>query len=135
LSFDYEEEKCYVCGAKNPEGLKLKFEHIPGGRSKVKVVFEPRHQGYDNIVHGGIIGAVLDDSMAHAVMALNILPITTEMKIKFRKPVLVGEEILFEGMVEKVGRKIIDTSAKAIGPDGDLRVEAEGQFYVGKTVS
>ncbi len=131
MSFTYEEERCYVCGAHNPEGLKLKFEHIPGGHSRVKVVFEARHQGYDNIVHGGIISAVLDDSMAHAVMALNLLPVTTEMHIKYRKPVLVGEEILFEGRVDRVGRRLVETSAKAIGPEGDIRVEAEGKFFIG----
>ena len=131
MSFLYEEEGCFVCGGKNIEGLQIKFDRIPGGRSFAKHIFEARHQGYDGVVHGGILGAVLDDSMAYAIMALGLMPITTEMKIRFKKPVVVGEEIVFEGQVVKVGRRIIETAAVAKGPEGDVRVEAEGKFFIG----
>jgi len=130
LGFTFDEEGCFVCGVKNIDGLKIKFERIPGGRSFAKYAFEAKHQGYDGVVHGGILGAVLDDSMAYAIMALGLMPITTEMKIRYRKPVAVGEEIAFEGQVVQVGRKIILTTAVAKGPKGDVRVEAEGKFFI-----
>jgi uncharacterized protein (TIGR00369 family) len=132
MSFSYDEEKCYVCGQQSPEGLKLKFEHIPGGRSRTAHVFEERHQGYDNIVHGGILAAVLDDTMSHAIIALGLMPVTIEMTLRYRRPTYVGEEMTFEGEVNKVGRRVVDASAKGIGPDGQVRVEAEGKFIIGR---
>jgi uncharacterized protein (TIGR00369 family) len=132
LGFIYEEDMCFVCGSKSTEGLKIKFEHIQGGKSEARYAFEPRHQGYDGVVHGGILAAVLDDSMAHAVMALGLMPITTEMRIRFKKPIAVGEEVLFEGQVEKVGRRMVEAKAVGIGPDGEVKVEAEGKFLIGK---
>jgi uncharacterized protein (TIGR00369 family) len=90
-----------------------------------------RHQGYDGLVHGGIIAAVLDDSMAHALMAIGLMPVTAEMKVRFKKPINVGEEILFEGKVIRSGRRIVEASAVGKGPDGDVRVEAEGKFAIG----
>ena len=131
MSFLYEEEGCFVCGARNDEGLKIRFDRISGGTSFAKHIFEARHQGYDGVVHGGILSAVLDDSMAYAIMALGLIPVTTEMKVRFKKTVAVSEEIEFQGQVVKVGRRIIETSAVAKGQEGDVRVEAEGKYFVG----
>ena len=132
MGFSFEEEKCYVCGAKSPEGLRIKFERIPGGKSRAAHTFEERHQGYDNIVHGGILAAVLDDTMSHAIIALGLMPVTIEMTLRYRRPTYVGEEMTFEGEVCKVGRRLVDASAVGRGPDGLVRVEAEGKFIIGR---
>jgi uncharacterized protein (TIGR00369 family) len=130
MPFEYLEDNCFVCGAANPDGLKLDFKHETAGRSEVRCAFDERFQGYDGVVHGGILTAVLDDSMAHAVMAIGLMPITAEMKVRFRRPIRVGEEILFEGWVTKSGRRFIETAAVGKGPDGEVRVQAEGKFAI-----
>ncbi len=130
MGFNYLEGNCFVCGKNNPDGLQLDFIRNPGGTSEVRCTFEHRHQGYDNIVHGGLIAAVLDDSMAHAVMAIGLMPVTAEMKIRFKQPVMVGEEILFEGRVVSTGRRFVLTSSVATSPDGSVKVTAEGKFFV-----
>ena len=132
MVFIYEEEQCYVCGAKSPEGLRIEFERIPGGSSIARHTFEARHQGYDNIVHGGILAAVLDDTMSHAIISLGLMPVTVEMTTRFRKPTYVGEEMTFEGHVTKVGRRFVDASAVGRGPGGVVKVESEGKFIIGK---
>ena len=58
-----QNEWCFACGRLNPCGLKLAFEesddtyitHFTG---------EPEHQGYDGIMHGGIVSTLLDEIMA-----------------------------------------------------------------------
>ncbi|HLE77975.1 MAG TPA: PaaI family thioesterase, partial [bacterium] len=55
---------CFVCGRDNPIGLKLIFE--PSGDG-VRAEFTPSdlHVGYDGLVHGGIISALVDDALAN----------------------------------------------------------------------
>lgn len=71
--------------------------------------------------------------MVHAGMAMGILSITIEMKTSFRKPVFVGEEITFEGEVKKVGSRIVEMESFALGPEGKIRVEASGRFFIKST--
>ena len=105
MEFTFRENKCFVCGPQNADGLQLRFENNSEGMSKARCVFGEKYQGYDNIVHGGLIAAVLDDSMAYAIMGLGLMPVTAEMKIRYKKPTK--------------------------GPDGEVRVHAEGKFVIG----
>lgn len=131
MEFTFRENKCFVCGLQNEDGLQLRFEKNSEGTSKARCVFAEKYQGYDNIVHGGLIAAVLDDTMAYAIMGLGLMPVTAEMKIRYKKPTRVGEEITLEGKVTKVGRKMVEVEAYAKGPDGEVRVHAEGKFVIG----
>ena len=53
----------FGCGDDNPIGLRLRF--TPSGEG-VKASFIPsaEHQGFQEVVHGGIISTVLDEAMA-----------------------------------------------------------------------
>ena len=54
---------CFGCGEKNPCGLKLKFDW--DGRT-ASSHFTPTelHQGWQGIIHGGILTSLLDEAMA-----------------------------------------------------------------------
>jgi len=56
---------CFVCGEKNPGGLQLSFQ-IDEEKQTLKTIFvgKPVFQGYDGIVHGGIVSTLLDEAMA-----------------------------------------------------------------------
>ena len=130
----WQENSCFVCGKSNDVGLHLEFDvdretHV----SRSKVVFDKKYQGWDNIVHGGILAAVLDDTMAYALMSLDTMGITTQLTVKYRKPVKVGETLHLEGSVEKVKSRL--AYARAVGyvienDDKIIKVEAEGSFYL-----
>ena len=44
-------------------------------------------QGYDGILHGGIIAALLDASMTHCLFHLGIEAVTGTLDVRFIKPV------------------------------------------------
>lgn len=100
---------CFVCGSKNPQGLRLSFSQAQG---VVRARFIPgkSHQGYKDIVHGGIISAILDEAMIKAVMGSGSTPVTAEIKVRFRNVLMVGEEVVVEAKMEKAD-KLIETSA------------------------
>ncbi len=54
-----DNHRCYVCGKKNPAGLGVDFEIDREARS-ISANFTPSdiHQGYEGIVHGGILSTL-----------------------------------------------------------------------------
>src|SRR5665213_2147558 len=59
---------CFVCGPDNPRGLRLAFQTNESGEMTAEWIPEPEMEGYQGIVHGGIVSTVLDEAMAKAVL-------------------------------------------------------------------
>jgi len=49
-------------------------------------------QGYDEMMHGGIIAAIIDASMAKCLMGHRVVAYTAELKIKYRKHVMINKK-------------------------------------------
>jgi acyl-coenzyme A thioesterase PaaI-like protein len=86
---DYQ--RCFVCGQRNPYGLHLVFR-VEG--DSVVADFLPReeHQGFPGIVHGGIVAAVLDESLGRTSL-LGQNPewtMTGRLEVRYRRYVPYG---------------------------------------------
>jgi len=79
--------QCIMCGDNNPMSLRLIFE--PGASGDVSASFQGNSllQGYNGILHGGVISAMLDSAMAHCLFHKNIEAVTGELCIRFVTPV------------------------------------------------
>ena len=97
---------CFACGKNNPIGLKLEFTKTPAG---VKTIFVPArdHEGYKDIVHGGILATLLDEALAWACISAGEKVMTVSLDLKFRKPALIDELIQVEAKITQNLRKII----------------------------
>lgn len=60
---------CFVCGTKNKAGLKLNFE-VKDEIIKAEFIPDKRLQGFEGIVHGGIVAAVLGLAVKEPLRAL-----------------------------------------------------------------
>jgi len=89
-------ENCLVCGDKNEIGMNLPFDY-DGEVAATEYTAEARFEGYKEVLHGGILTALLDEVMAKAIFGKKILAATVEIKVKFKKPVKTGEKIKLEG--------------------------------------
>ena len=118
-----DDHYCFVCGENNPSGLHLKFSIQEG---KVFTEFIPRkiHQGYKDIIHGGLISTILDEAMVKAALMQGIPAVTAELTVRFRNPLLAGEKAIIEAAILKSNRKIIE--ATALIKKTDETVIAEG---------
>ena len=118
-----DDHYCFVCGENNPSGLHLKFFIQEG---KVFTEFIPRkiHQGYKDIIHGGLISTILDEGMVKAALMQGIPAVTAELTVRFRNPLLAGEKAIIEAAILKSNRKIIE--ATALIKKTDETVIAEG---------
>ena len=114
---------CFACGMDNSSGLRLEFR---GGNGRVTSEFVPQkaHQGFKDIVHGGIITTILDEAMVKAVLSLGIEALTAEITVRFKMPLLVGEKAFIEAEINKIGNRLVETSARIRKADASVVAEA-----------
>jgi uncharacterized protein (TIGR00369 family) len=122
-----DDHYCFVCGEENPSGLHLKFSASKG---KILTEFIPRkiHQGYKNIVHGGIISTLLDEAMVKAALMQGMPAVTAEITVRFRTPLMAGEKVIVEAEIKKMNKKIIETSAVMKKEDDTVIAEAHAKL-------
>ena len=78
-----DDNYCFVCGKKNPIGLKLDFS-FDGKTITTEFVPQKEHQGYFNIVHGGIISTLLDEAMVKLAIEMGMPAVTARMDIRLQ---------------------------------------------------
>jgi uncharacterized protein (TIGR00369 family) len=98
---------CFCCGSKNPIGLKLQFETLPDGRMRTTWTPKREHQGFKDIVHGGLVATLLDEVMIRLLYALGIRAVTAELNTRLLRPLRAGKRYRFEAwLVEDRGRVV-----------------------------
>ena len=129
-----DDQMCFGCGGRNARGLRLKFTFDPDHR-RIRTEWTPskEFQGYADIVHGGIIGLVLDELMGNLLWKLERPSVTAEMSIRFLKPAHVGKLLRGEAWVSSQKGRVSIVEAAARNAAGNLVVEAKGRFVqIGK---
>ena len=119
-----DDQMCYVCGPKNPVGFRLDFRHPRKGQLLAEVTFKKEHQGFKNIVHGGMVAMLLDEMMVNLAWKEGIPAVTAELTVRLKKAVPVGQKVLLEGLLEKEEGRLLSLSATAKDPKGTLYASA-----------
>ena len=118
---------CFVCGPENPIGLKLDF-HFDGKTISTEFVPQKEHQGYMDIVHGGIISTLLDEVMVKLAIEMGMPAVTAQMDIRLKKALNTGVKITVSAEITKDSKKIIEAYAKAVTDDGVVIADARGKL-------
>jgi uncharacterized protein (TIGR00369 family) len=107
-----DNERCYVCGRENPSGLQAAFEIDQSSRT-ITGRFTPRaeHEGWEGIVHGGIVAALLDEAMVKLAAHLGIRAVSAELTVRFTSPAAPGEELLVRGRIVREAGRLIEAEA------------------------
>ena len=91
------------------------------------VAFRDEHQGGPGLVHGGIVGAALDEACGLLATWYRFPTVTARIAIRFRKPVPVNRGLRLSARVtESRGRRIEIVGELRDGEE--LLAEAEGAF-------
>lgn len=118
---------CFVCGRENPIGLKLDF-HFDGKTITTEFVPKKEHQGYMNIVHGGIISTLLDEVMVKLAIEMGMPAVTAQMDIRLKKALNTGVKITVSAEITKDSKKIVEAYARAVTDDGVIVADAKGKL-------
>ncbi len=106
--------RCFVCGMKNPYGLQVNPEVIDSGAAVRIECTPPEHlQGWANILHGGIISTLLDEAITHiGIGTYNGPAVTAQLEVRFRKPAPTGVKLYVSAERIKVSRRLIEAKAE-----------------------
>lgn len=120
--------RCFVCGDGNPAGLQVRFR-TDGEKVWTTVTLHEPHMGYLGISHGGVLAAVLDETMGWApAVHTGRFCMAIELNLEYRKSVPIGEEITVTGYMTDVSRRIWEGHGDIRGDDGTLYVRGRGRF-------
>jgi len=122
---------CFVCGLDNEFGLKASFYELENG--ELAAIFQPRneHQSYPGRMHGGLVGALLDETIGRAIMIKNkdgFWGVSIEINIRYKKPVLLGVELKVIGRITSEQSRTFEGSGEIYLPDGEVAASGSGKF-------
>ena len=120
---------CFVCGAANPEGLRLQIRR--DGTDAV-ARFTPRapHVGYPERVHGGLVGMLVDEMLVYAGAPHGIWGMTAKVRYWLRVPIPVGEELTLRGRLVQRSDRGYRAVVTVHLPGDLLAAEGEGMCVV-----
>jgi uncharacterized protein (TIGR00369 family) len=119
---------CFGCGPANPIGLHLDFDqHADGG---VQASFTPsvEHQGWDGVMHGGLVTVLLDEAMAWAAAASTTIYYTGRLEVRYRRPVTTGNPLTIRGWITRNRGRTLETRAEVQSETGKMLAEGTALF-------
>ena len=126
---DYQ--RCFVCGQKNPFGLKLVYRQE---NDSVVTDFQPRqeHEGYPGVLHGGIVAAVLDETLGRTAVLGNMVnwTMTGRLEIRYRRNVPSVPLLRVRAWLDSERRRMIQARGVLTLADDEqvILAEAQGTF-------
>lgn len=106
---------CFACGSANPQGLKLSFSYNDeSGEAISATVFSRHFQGWENMLHGGIISTVLDEIMVKAAAYKGFKCVTAALNVEFKNPAFIDKPYIIKG-------KVIGTRGKIVFTEGIIQ--------------
>jgi len=122
---DYQRN--YVHGLRNPSGLHLQYE-LDGDRVFTVWTPSPDQAGFPGFVHGGLVSAVLDDTMGRCSALHRQWVVTARLEVRFRNAGPLGTPLRVEGWITRLLRRALHTEGRVLLPDGGIVAEATGTY-------
>jgi len=122
---------CLVCGLKNIFGLQASFYELEN--RELLALFKPReeHQSYPGRLHGGIISAILDETIGRAIMITHtekIWGVTVEISVRFKNPIPLDKELRVIGRISLDSKRFFEGTGEILLPNGSIGAEARGKY-------
>lgn len=113
---------CYVCGPHNPNGLRLKWSLSQEGVALARFHPAREHQGWRDVVHGGILAALLDEAMAQWGVLNGRPTVTGAIEIRYRQPAPTDAPLLAEA-------RMVADRGRVLRLEASVRNEGTGIVY------
>ena len=119
---------CFICGEDNPAGVHVRF-CVENGIVKAPFTAKTQHCGFDNVVHGGVVAAVLDECMGWAVAReIHRMCFTGELTVRYLKQVPANQPMTACSEVIKANRRMSTARGWLVDENGVEYARAEGRF-------
>ena len=121
---------CFICGVANTHGLQTRYYELEDGSVAGLTVARPFHQSYPGRVHGGVITAMLDETLCRSITPLEpeTWAVTGRLETRYLKPVPYDVPLIITGRVTRNRRLLFEAEGKILLPDGTVAAKASGTF-------
>ncbi len=98
------EHNCFGCSPVNTSGLQMKFYTNANRDLVVSWLSVPDHcGGWTDVVHGGIIATIFDETMGWAsLVILQKVIMSKSLKVDYIKPIKLNKEIRIESTILEI---------------------------------
>lgn len=121
---------CFGCSPHNPGGLRLVFEPHPDGVCS-RFCLGRQFESYPGIVHGGLIGAICDETMGNLIVLRHgRSAFTVSMRQRFITPLAVGHAYTCVARLDHDtdGRRLYRASADVLDEAGTVCAMATATY-------
>lgn len=120
-------EHCVLCGDFHPRSWRLSFTPSEDGGVWTKFVAGAELQGYDNLLHGGVIASLLDAAMTHCLFHHSIQAVTGDLRVRFLQPTVCNVSLELRAWLLFSCPPLYQLRAE-MRCGGQLTAKAEGKF-------
>ena len=78
--------RCVLCGGLHPRSWRLPFTPAADDRIRAEFVASEDLQGYDGLLHGGVIAALMDAAIIHWLFQHGIQALTGDLRVRYLRP-------------------------------------------------
>lgn len=121
---------CFVCGRDNPIGFQMQFFADEQGRVHAECTPRAEHQSFPGVMHGGLVSALLDEIIGRTAIASNQWCMTAEFRIRYKKPVPIGEPITLVGELVRQESRVLYGHGEVRGADDDTLLAEADAVYI-----
>ncbi len=124
------DDYCFGCGKNNPIGLHLNFQP-DGEKVSATKILSREYEGYQDVVHGGIICLLLDEAMGNYIQKIyDKQAMTGRIEIRYRHPTPVEQELKISAWQESRRKNVLAMKASVETADGTITAEATSKFVL-----
>lgn len=87
------------------------------------------HEGWQGVVHGGILTTILDETMAYVLFHAGYEAVTARMDMRYRAPAQRGDRLRVEARMIRHKGRVMDIEGKILR-DGNVIVEGTARFMI-----
>lgn len=122
-----EHGNCVVCSRANGNGLGIEFVVVEDGVVEASFACDKVFEGFNNVIHGGVISSLIDGAMTNCVFAKGYVAVTAELKVRFQHPVNTGTPATVRAWIDKSYRPLHLLKSE-VRQDRVIKVTAEAKF-------
>lgn len=112
------------------ENIDFEFWFDDSGVFIGKFFCDKKYQGYDGMMHGGVLSAIIDSAMTRCLFGHGIVGYTARLNIKYLKPVKINRFIKLMAYIEKNENNYFYDLKAVILQEDKKHVTADSKFWI-----
>ena len=122
---------CLICGVDNGLGLHAHFYEMEDGKMISTFTFKEEHQSYPGRVHGGMIAAVIDETIGRLLWIEdpNGYAVTMKLNIEDHKPVPYGEPLKCVASLKRMSKMTFEGEAEIKDEKGTMLAKGNALYF------